>query len=50
MAQVGFRGERLDLIARQGATLGPFVVTLTNPDNSPVNITGCTIRGLVRKS
>jgi len=50
MAQVGFRGERLDLIARQGATLGPFVVNLTNPDNTPVNIAGCTIRGQVRKN
>lgn len=50
MAQVGFRGERLDLLARQGATLGPFIVTLTNPDNSPVNLTGCTIQGQVRQN
>ena len=50
MAQVGFRGERLDLPVRQGATLGPFSVELTNPDNSPVNLTGCLIRGQVRKN
>lgn len=50
MAQVGFRGERLDLLVRQGATLGPHVVTLTNPDNTPVNLTGCTIQGQVRKN
>ena len=50
MAQVGFRGERLDLIARQGATLGPYIVTLTNPDLSPVNLTGCTIQGQVRQN
>ena len=50
MAQIGFRGERLDLLARQGATLGPFIVTLQNPDNSPINLTGCVIRGQVRKN
>lgn len=50
MAQVGFRGERLDLLVRQGATLGPHLVTLTNPDNTPVNLTGCTIQGQVRKN
>lgn len=50
MAQVGFLGERLDLLVRQGATLGPFVVELSNPDLSPVNLTGCTIRGQVRKN
>lgn len=50
MAQVGFRGERLDLLVRQGATLGPYIVTLSNPDGSPVNLTGCTIQGQVRKN
>lgn len=50
MAQVGFRGERLDLLVRQGSTLGPHVVTLTNPDNTPVNLTGCIIQGQVRKN
>ena len=50
MAQIGFRGERLDLLVRQGATLGPFEVTLTNPNDTPVNLTGCTIRGEVRKN
>lgn len=50
MAQVGFRGKRLDIIARQGADVGPFVVTLFNPDLSPVNLTGCTIQGQVRKN
>ena len=49
MAQVGTRGERLDLIVRQGATLGPHTVTITNPDGSAVNLTGCTIHGQVRK-
>lgn len=50
MAQVGSRGKRLDIVARQGADVGPFVVTLSNPDLSPVNLTGCTIQGQVRKN
>ena len=50
MAQIGFRGERLDLVARQGASLGPYVVTLENPNGTPVDLTGCTIQGQVRKN
>lgn len=48
-AQLGYIGERLDLLIRQGATLGPFICTLSNPDASPVNLTGATIRGQIRK-
>lgn len=50
MAQVGFRGKRLDITARQGADVGPFIVTLRNPDLTFVDLTGCTIRGQVRKN
>lgn len=50
MAQVGSIGERLDLLCRQGANLGPFICTLQNPDLSFVNLTGCTIQGYVRKN
>lgn len=50
MAQIGSIGERLDIILRQGSTLGPFLVTLTNPDNSPVDLTGGVIQGHVRKN
>ncbi len=46
---IGYIGERLDLLIRQGATLGPFACTLTNPDGSPVNLAGATIRGQIRK-
>lgn len=50
MAQIGFKGEKLDLLIRQGATFGPFVVTTLNPDGiTPVNLTGCTMRGQIRK-
>lgn len=43
-------GERLDLRIRQGATFGPFRVEMKNPDNSPVDLTGKTIRGQIRRS
>lgn len=49
MATLGYIGEKLDLLVRQGATLGPFAVTLTNPDNTPVNLTGATLRAHLRK-
>lgn len=50
MAQVGSRGKRLDIVARQGTDIGPFIVDLANADGSPVNLTGCTITGQVRKN
>ena len=49
MATLGYIGERLDLLIRQGATFGPFDVTLANPDKTPVNLTGATVRAHVRK-
>lgn len=42
-------GERLDLKIRQGATFGPVTATMTNPDGTAVNLTGCTIRGQIRQ-
>lgn len=50
MATIGYIGEKLDLLIRQGATLGPFNVTLTNPDGTPYDLTGVTIRGQIRKT
>ena len=44
MATLGYIGERLDLLIRQGATFGPFDVTLANPDKTPVNLTGATVQ------
>lgn len=49
MTTLGYIGEKLDLLVKQGSTLGPFKVTLLNADQTPVNLTGCTIRGHVRK-
>lgn len=50
MPRIGSIGERLDLLCRQGANLGPFICTLQNPDLSFLDLTGCTIQGFVRKN
>lgn len=49
MTTLGYIGEKLDLLVKQGATLGPFKVTLTNPDAAPIDLTGATVRGHIRK-
>lgn len=46
---IGYKGERLDLLIRQGATFGPVVMTITNPDGSPVNLLDSVFRGQIRK-
>lgn len=44
-------GERLDLSVRQGSTLGPFRHTMYQPDGvTPMDLTGCTVLGAVRKA
>lgn len=47
---IGYKGEKLDLLIRQGATFGPIVLTITNPDNTPVDLADMTFRGQVRKT
>lgn len=48
--QLGYKGERLDILIVQGADFGPYLATMTNPDGSPVNLTNCVIRGAIAKS
>lgn len=50
MPQIGSKGAKLDILIRQGATFGPQLCRLTNPDNTPVNLTGSTIRCQLRKT
>jgi hypothetical protein len=50
MATIGTKGANLDLLIRQGATLGPVPCRLTNPDTSPMILTGSTFRGQIRKT
>jgi hypothetical protein len=50
MATLGTFGEKYDLCIRQGATFGPIRAQMFNPDNvTPVNLTGATVRGQIRK-
>lgn len=39
----------MDLLIRQGATFGPHILTMKNPDNSTVDLTGMTFRGSIRR-
>lgn len=48
---IGNVGFRQDLNVRQGATLGPIRVTATDRTTGlPLNLTGSTIRGQIRKT
>ena len=49
MTTLGYIGEKFDLLIKQGSTLGPFSITLSNPDNTPVNLTGAAVRAHLRK-
>lgn len=50
MPQIGTKGAELDLLIRQGATFGPIVSRITNPNGTPMNLAGATIRAQVRKT
>ncbi len=43
-------GTRVDLHVQQGVKFGPMDATMTNPDLSPVDLTGVTFFGGIRKS
>ena len=43
-------GDRWDLQIKQGSSFGPFTTTLVNPNGTPVDLTGCTVRGSIRKT
>lgn len=47
---IGFIGEELNLLIRQGATFGPFKLTMQNPNGTPVNLSDTTFRGQIRKT
>lgn len=48
-SSIGYYGEKLDLLIRQGADFGPVLGILLNPNLTPVNLTGCTVRGQIRR-
>lgn len=45
---IGSFGSKLNLNIRQGATFSS-TVTLANPDTTPVDLTGATVRGQIRQ-
>lgn len=45
---IGTKGARLDLLVRQGATLGPNSTTLRDGAGDPIDITGATLRAQIR--
>lgn len=47
--RIGNLGSKLNLDIRQGGTFSA-TVTLTNPDATPVDLTGATVRGQLRKT
>lgn len=48
--QIGSKGDRLDILIRQGGTFGPKFCTILKSDGSPENITGCTFIAEIRKT
>jgi hypothetical protein len=46
--EIGTIGEELNIQFRQGADF-EFVAEMTNDDDSPVNLTGYTVRGAIRR-
>ena len=46
---IGNTGSRLDLRIRQGGTF-EFSILVTNPDGSPVNLTGATLSAQLRRT
>lgn len=49
MAKLGRRGDKLDLLIRQGATLGPFPVTISDSNGVAKDLTGTSVRATIRK-
>jgi hypothetical protein len=46
---LGSRGKRLDLWIQQGATWGPHRMTIRNPDGTPMDLTGASMRAHLRR-
>lgn len=46
---LGSIGDKINLQIKQGSTFLVSPCTLTNPDETPVDLTGATIRGQIRR-
>ena len=47
--KIGALGQRLDLQLRQGATFGPYTLRIATAAGEPVDVTGKTFAGQIRK-
>lgn len=47
---LGDLGDVVEFQIRQGSTFGPHACEQLNPDGTPVDLTGCTIRGQMRRN
>ena len=47
--EIGFVGEEFDLRVRQGQTY-EVLFEMVNPDGTPLDLTGCAVRGQVRRT
>lgn len=50
MPQLGTKGAELDLLIRQGATLGPFNMKVMTADGQDVNLTSAVFRAEIRRT
>jgi hypothetical protein len=50
MAMLSNVGQKVDFQIRQGSDFGPVKLTFTNPDGTPVNLTGATLQAQIRKN
>lgn len=50
MPQLGTKGAELDLLIRQGATLGPFNMKVLTADGSDVDLTSAVFRAEIRRT
>lgn len=41
-------GAQLNLAIAQGTDFGPVTLTFTNPDTTPLNLTGCTLAAALK--
>lgn len=48
MARVSVDADRLDITARNGHTVGPFIVNMKNEDGTPIDLTGATFESKIK--
>lgn len=47
---IGSIGDRVEMVIRRGATIGPHRIMFPNPDGTPMDLTGASLEASLRKS